>query len=433
MGLFDRFRRSDAETAIKSAAGVPAQGWLPILGATPSASGMMISQATAMQVSAVHACVTIRSEDTARCTPGLWRDLGDGRRAQLKPKDHPVARILRRPNRAQTWFEFCEQMEAAVLLRGNAYAVILRDGRGRPTELIPVNPDAVMVLEAVDGSVFYNTNRFGLWQIAMLRDLPPSIPAEDMFHLRGLSFNALVGASKIGLARDAIGVSLALEQQASRWMANGARPSFLLKIAKSLSDTAAKRLKAQFEGLFSGIQNVGSTAILEEGLEAQQLSLTSVDLEFLAQRGFQVEDIARFYRTPLHKLAKGDVAKGNMLQANQEYVNDAIMPACERWEQKLEQVFDLDDEGLEVELDEGNLLRADALTRNNIHRIAVLSGFGTVNEARREERLPPVEGGDVVRSPVNLAALGSDATGTAPDGAGRPNDGELPKDSVPTG
>jgi phage portal protein BeeE len=89
-----------------------------------------------------------------------------------------------------------------LLLRGNGYAAIRRDARGEPIELIPINPDAVMVLEAGDGSIFYNVNRLGLWQIAMLRDFPVAIPADDMFHLRGLSFNSLVGVSTIGLARD---------------------------------------------------------------------------------------------------------------------------------------------------------------------------------------------------------------------------------------
>jgi HK97 family phage portal protein len=433
MGLVDWTRRAFSAPTLKAASGVPAQGFLPTLGSTPSAAGVLISQATSMQVSTVHACVTIRSEDTARCTPGLWRVLDDGQRELVKAKDHPIARLLKRPNRAQTWYEFCEQMEAAVLLRGNAYAVIRRDGRGRPTELIAINPDAVMVLEAADGSVFYNVNRLGLWQIAMLRDFPVSIPAEDIFHLRGLSFNTLVAASRIGLARDAIGVAMGLEQQAARWMANGARPAGVLQTDKSLTKDAADRLKTSWNSLFSGIQNVGATAVLEEGLKWQSLSLSSVDLEFLNQRKFQVEEVARFYRVPPHKLAITDGLRGlNLPQADQEYVNDAIMPALERWEQKLEQVFDLDEEGLEIEFDERNLLRADITTRYNAYRIGVLSGFASPNEVRRSERLPPVDGGDEVRAPLNLAALGSDATGTAPDGAGRPASGELPADSVPT-
>lgn len=431
-GLASMTKRGDAGAmVIKSATGVPAQGFLPTLGSTPSAAGVLISQATAMTVSSVYACVSIRSEDVARCTPRLFRPLKDGSREQVL--DHPIAILFVRPNRVQNWFEFAEQMHAALLLRGNAYAVIRRNSRGRPIELIPVNPDAVMVLEAADGQIFYNVNRLGLWQIAMLRDFPVSIPAEDVLHLRGLSFNALVAASRIGLARDSIGVAMGLEQQQARWMNNGARPSGVLRTDKTLTEPAAKRLKDQWTSLFGGLQNTGSTAVLEEGLQWQALSLSSVDLQFIEQYKLKVSDVARFYRMPLHKLAITDGMRAlNQSQADQSYVNETIMPDLDRWEQKFMFCFDLDREGLEVDLDENALLRADVLTRYNLGRIGTLSGLTSPNEWRKSEKLPPVDGGDEVRAPVNLAALGSDMTGQSPDGAGRPAEGTIPADSVPT-
>ena len=113
-------------------------------------------------------------------------------------------------------------------------------------------------------------------------------------------------------------------------------------------------------------------------------------------------------------------AKLNQAQADQSYVNETIMPDLERWEQKFVQTFDLDAEGLEVDFDESSLLRADIMTRINIGRLGVMSGLLSPNEWRKSEKLAPVAGGDQVLAPVNLAALGSDLTGTAPDGAGRP-------------
>jgi HK97 family phage portal protein len=411
MGLFDRFRTKSA--------GVPAAGSMPLLGSLASTAGVVINQTTAMSVSAVYACVSIRAEDGARCTPTLWRVNDDGSRDAAK--GHPVQRLFRKPNRLQTWFEFYEQMQVALLLRGNAYAVILRDSRGNPAELIPCNPDAVQPLEASDGSLFYQISRVGLFQLAVLRDVPQRVPAEDVFHLRGMSFNATVGANRTGLARDSIGVTLGLEQQAARWMANGARPSFLLKSAKSLTKEAAERLKSTWERLFGGIQNVGATAVLEEGLEAQPLSISAVDLEFIAQRKLSIEDVTRWFRMPPHKIGVTDgLSKTNQAQADQDYVNNTIMPDLVRWEQKFVDCFDLDGDAYEVDFDEDELLRADVLTRLNVGRLGVLSGLLTPNEWRRREKLPPVKGGDEVRAPVNLAELGSDMTGTAPDGAGRP-------------
>jgi HK97 family phage portal protein len=421
------FSRKSSPTPVAAKSiggGVPAQGFLPTLGAIPSAAGVLISQATAMTVSTVYACVSIRSEDVARCAPTLRRPLKDGSFDVVT--DHPVAKLFKRPNRAQTWFEFVEQMQAALLLRGNAYAVILRDNRGRPKELIPVNPDAVMVLEASDGSIFYNTNRVGLFQIAALRDLPVAIPAEDMFHLRGLAFNITAGSGRLSFARDSIGLAMAQEQQAARWMQNGARPSGVLQIANTLTEPAAKRLQSQWASLFSGIQNVGAVPILEEGLEWKPMTLSAEDLEFLAQRKFSVEDVTRWFRMPPHKVGVTDAnSKLNQAQADQAYVNETIMPDLERWEQKFERAFDLDAEGLEVVFDESSLLRADIMTRVNVGRLMTLSGLAATNEWRRSERMGPVESlpkgpGWEVRAPLNTGPLGSDMTGVAADGAGRP-------------
>lgn len=430
MGLISRLFKTGSASVTKSSAGVPAQSYMPTLGSISSAAGVSISQATAMTESSVYACVSNRSEDVARCRPALWRPNPDGSRTQIT--DHPVARIFQRPNRIQTWFEFVEQMHAALLLRGNAYAVIIRDARGVVKELIPVNPDAVMVLEASDGSIFYNVNRVGLFQISVLRDFPSAIPAESIFHLRGLAFNVTVGVSRIGLARDVIGIALGLAQQAARWIKNGAFMSVLLKTAKTLSVTAAERLKTAWKDLFSGIDNVGATAVLEDGLDAVPLKLTSVDLQFIEQRKWQVAEVGRFYRMPGHKIGLTDGAsKLNLPQADQDYVNNTIMPDLERWEQKFTHTFDLDAEGLEADFDESALLRADILTRINVGRLGTLSGLTAANEWRKSEKLPPVPGGNEVRAPLNTAALGSDVTGTAPDNAGRPNAGEEPADSAP--
>lgn len=460
MGIFDRAARA---AMTRSSAAVPAYpGLIPPLGSVQSASGLLISQSTAMSVSTVYRAVAVRSTDVARCRPSLYVEANDGTRSKID--DHAIARIMVRPNRVQTWFEFIRDMWVAYLLRGNAYAAILRDRRGNPTELIYINPDAVLVLEASDGSWFYNVNRLGLFQIAMLRDFPVAIPAEDILHVRGIGFNLLVAASTIGLARDSIGLAMGQNLQASRWVGNGARPSGVLQTDKTLSKDASDRLKAQWEAFQAGVQNTGRTAVLEEGLKWQALQLTAVDLQFINQQQMSVQDIARFFGVPTRKLMQADTTRGStIIQEDQSYVNETVAPDLEMLEQRLVRTFDLDQEeaptdlavsrapyfagrtrsarrqnaaakvGLGVDLDESPLLRADPATRYNIGRIGILSGMISPNEWRRGERLPPVEGGDEIRAPVNLAALGSDMTGEAPDGAGRPPHGQAPSPGVPTG
>lgn len=418
----------------RASAGVPSYGMIPPLGSVQSASGLLVSQATAMAVSTVYACVRRRATDVARCKPSLYRVKKDGSRETIT--DHWVSDLFDRPNSQQNWFEWMEQMETGYLLRGNAYSPLRRNYRGQITELIPVNPDAVMVLEAGDGGIFYNVNRIGLWQIAMLREFPTAIYEEDMLHVRGLTFNSLVGVSTIGLARDAIGLAMGQDQQASRWVGSGARPSGVLESPKKLTDDAAKRLKATWNEMISGIQNVGKTAVLEDGVVWKQLQLTSVDIEFIQQRNFSVLEICRFFGVPPHKVGADSGTRSasmNISQQDQDYVNSTIMQDLVRWEEKLEQVFDLKAEGIHVDLDESQLLRADIMTRRNAARLGVLSGITTINEERLAEHLEPKEGGDTLLIPANTAALGSEMTGTGADGAGRPAGGNPPAPGVSTG
>ena len=440
MGFLSRM----AAPSQRAGSGAPSYGMIPPLGSIASVSGAMISQATAMTVSAVYACVNRLATDLARCSPYLYRRLSDG--SEQRDDEHPLNMLFDEPNRQQTWFEYDRQCWTSYLLRGNAASPIRRDGRGDPIELIPVNPDAVMVLEGSDGSVFYNVNRIGLWQMAMLRDFPTAIPSDDVFHLRDLTFNSLVGVSNIGLARDSIGLAMALEQQASRWIANGARPSTWLKANKPLTESAAKRLKTQFDDLFSGYQNTGKTVVLEDGMEPVALQLTSVDIQFIEQRKLQPEDVCRFFGVPPHKIGVGSDSRGatqNLAAQDQDYVNSAVTQRAENFETRFAWTFGLhrdakgrrmpSDERLRLKRDLSQLLRADVMTRANVSRINILSGKTTQNEERRADGLAPLDGGDRLMMPTNMAAEGSNITGQAPDGAGKPVDGTVGQGAAGTG
>lgn len=432
MGIFSKMFARTAPVE-KSAPGFPSTGGIiPPLGSSPTASGLLVSQATAMTNSVVWRCVTLRAQDIARCRPRLMTRDKAGNAVEVT--EHPIAALLRRPNRVQTWFEFMEQLTAFRLLRGNAYAVIIRDGRGTPKELIAVNPDAVMMLEATDGSLFYNVNRLGLFQIAMLQNLPQSIPAEDMLHFRGVTFNMLVGVSPISQARDEIALGMSQTQQASRWLGNGARPSGLLKTKGKLTQDAAARLKASWTAFISGTQNVGTTAVLEDGMDWQQVQFNSVDMEFTRSRDQQMHEIARFFGVPAWKLGGPDAVRSlDIPRAQQEYVNEVVAPDLDRMEQRLNETFDLTRDGLYVDFDEASLLRADTATQVSALRLAVLTSLMTPNEARKEMGLPSLPEGDKLLAPNNAAALGSDVSGTAPDGAGRPAGGNAPAPSAGSG
>lgn len=388
-----------------------------------SATGIPINQQTALQATTAMSCVRILSEDVSKMGPGLFSRRPDGGRDVLS--NHWLADLLWQPNDWQTWPEFCRQMVAAFLLRGNAFAVLVRDGRGQVTMMVPINPDRVALWESPDGSLFWMVTRAGLHELAVLRGQPLLIPYDDVFHLKDLSANGLIGLSPIALAREAIALSLAQEQQQARLMGNGARPSGILTTDKTLTKEVAARLKADWNELHGGLLNSGRTAVLEAGLKWQALSLSSVDLQFLQLRQFQVIEICRIFRVPPHMV--GDSSQRLMgsalVQLAQDYRNSTLTSHSDIWERRLDLTFGLRRQGMFVDFDETTLLKADLTARYTAYRVGRLSGWLTTNEIRLAEGLDPKDGGDTLMQPLNMGPVdGSDMTGVAPDGAGKPTE-----------
>jgi HK97 family phage portal protein len=386
--------------------------WWAEFGPTSTSSGgMSVTQITALQVSTVQACVTIRSEDVAKLPVHVYRKRADGGREIVT--DHPVERVLCRPNSYQSRFEFIEQMQVALMLRGNAYAVILRDGRGRPTDLIPISPDRVWIFEAPGGMVFYQVARRGAHETAVLGNEPLMIPSDDILHLRWMALdNSLYGASRIGLAREAIGLALSQQELAGRLSANSTNLGGVLTTEQKLSAEAAARLSKSWKEQKSGLRNAGDTAVLEQGLKWSPIGMTARDAEMIAARNFQVQDIARLFRMPIHKLGVMDKGIGSSLeQMDQDYMNSVVSSDLGRWESKLDQVFGLHEEGLFVEFDVSGFLRASLSARYASYRTGIVGMFLTPNEARRAEGLPDHPEGDTLYQPTNVAPIGFEPTG----------------------
>lgn len=383
-----------------------------------SPTGIAVTQITAMQQATVLACVSLLSEDVAKLPIHVYRAKKGGGKEIVA--DHPLERLLQKPNGWQNRLEFVEQMQAALLLRGNAYAAILRDGRGVPRQLVPVNPDQVLLFEAPGGEIFYNVMRSGLHQMAALSSLPLMVPSEDMFHLRWLSFNSLRGLSRISMGREAIALALAQEQQAARLFGNGARPGGVLQTDKKLTDDVIKRLRESWQENYGGVAASGKTAILEEGLKWQQLTLSQADAEALASRGWQAQDIARLFRVPHHKIGISGAREtsATVAQADQDYANNILSNHVTRWEEKLNEVFGLDADEVFVEFDIKRFLRADIAARYNAYRTGIVGMFLTPNEVRREEGLPDIEGGDTLYQPTNVAPIGFTPAGPSTTGPG---------------
>ncbi len=410
--------------------------WGDQLWSVPSVTGIAINQQTALNAAAVMACVTMIAEDVAKLPVALFRRIDeDGGRVRLKKKDHWLAPMLRKPNPWQNGMEFREMLMCGLIMRGNGYAVMPRNNRGIPIMFIPINPDRVALWEAQDGGLFYRVTPFGLHEMAMLQGMPFLIPYDDMLHIRGFSVNGLMGASRIALAREAIGLTLGQERQAAQWLGFGARPSGVLTTEQKLTDQTIARAKQNWKDLHAGLQNGGKTAILEAGLKWTPLTLTSTDMEFIASRQFQLQEIARAFRVPPHKIGElSRATNNNITQQSQEYVNDTISGYTSRWKYKFDERFDLDDDDLFLDFDFSAILEGDIVARYNAHRVGIMSGFLAPNEARHKEGLNPKtgheKGPDALQQPANMSAMGSQSSGTGADDGGGSGTGGRPEDGT---
>src|ERR1700674_2860359 len=413
-----------------------------------SAAGVPVNAVTALQYVAVLTCVSIIAEDLAKLPIRLMRRLPNGGKGAIDADDPGIklehaalARLLRKPNAWQTRFEWVEMEQFALALRSDAYAVIIRDDRGLPRQLVPIHPDRVTLFEAPGGEWFYAVARQGLHEMAVLADLPVLIHNDDMLHVRwGQTWHSLLGTSRVRLMREAIGVGIAQEQMAARTAGSGARPSGYLSTDKQLTTAAGIKLRDAWNASHGGWRNAGGTAILEDGVKWQQTAMSLVDAEFMKSREFQLEDVARGFRIPRFKVGL-PIERGDLIQLQQLYINDVIATWAERWVPKFEELGEVDGDEFFVEFDYAHFLKADILTRLTAMRLGVIGMILTPNEARRGEALPDVKGGDTLYQPVNVApigftlqsaagGLGSDLTG-APAEGGRGDPASPPATELP--
>lgn len=371
-----------------------------------SHSGIDVNSVSAMRHVVVMACVAILSEDVAKIPLGIFRRLPNG--GKEPARDHYLHALLRKPNEWQSAFEFKEMLQASLVLRGNGYAVAVRNGRGQPIRLVPVHPDRVGLYEAPDGSWFYWVTRNGLHELAMLRDVPLMVPSEDMLHLRWLpQWNSLLGSSRLSMVRESIGLSIGLEEHQARFVGQGARTGGVLSTESKLGKEARDMLREEWQKTKGGPRNSGATAVLEQGLKWQPLGLTMVDSQFIESRNFQIRDIARAFDVPPYKLAiEGENEGPAMVQMGQQYLNGPISSYCERWKVKAELFFELDGEDLFLDWDYGAFVKADLLSRFTAYRQGVGGPWMSVNEARRAEGLSNVPNGEDVLQATNMAPLG---------------------------
>jgi HK97 family phage portal protein len=370
-------------------------------GGIPSDAGVTVSPHIAENLSAVFACVQIIAETVGTLPLVVYQKLGDGVRGRKPDPSHPVSRLFfGDPNENQTAPEFIEMMTAHCLLRGNAYAEIIRDPRGQPVELVPFHPDWVSVVR------FAGTRRVA-YDVSMPEGGTRRLLPEEMLHLKDRSDDGIVGKSRLHRARETFATATATERFAASTFRNGASLSGVLSHPGELGEEPAKRLRKSFEDTYRGVDNAGRVAILEEGLKWQAISVSAEDAQMLESRRLGIENIARIYRVPPPVL--GDLTNGsynNVTELGRWFYAHTVQPWLVRWERLIERsLFSEAGRGAyEVEFDTDLLLRGDMLQRFQAYRIGREVGLYNANDLRGFEKLNPRTDPDaeVFLSPLNM-------------------------------
>ena len=397
-----------------------------------SSSGKVVNERTAMQTTAVYSCVRILSEAIASLPVHLYRYAGRGKE---RVYDHPLYYLLHdEPNPEMTSFVFRETLMSHLLIWGNAYAQIIRDGGGRVLGLYPLLPDKVEVDRDGKGELYYVYNRYS--------DENPNfgeygrvyLAPEDVLHIPGLGFDGLVGYSPIAMAKNAVGMTLACEEYGAGFFENGATPGGVLEHPGVLKDPA--KVRESWHAVYGGSKNAGKVAVLEEGMKYQQIGIPPEEAQFLETRKFQVDEIARLYRIPPHMV--GDLDKSsfsNIEQQSLEFVKYTLDPWVIRWEQSLQKALLLPQEKREyfVKLNVDGLLRGDYQSRMTGYSVGRQNGWLSANDIREMEDMNPIpaeEGGDLYLVNGNLCKL-EDAGLFAGKNLQEPPDGRMSRQGYP--
>lgn len=372
-----------------------------------SSAGKNVNERSAMQMTAVYSCVRILAEAVAGLPLHLYRYKEDG--GKERAIDNNLYHLLHdEPNKEMSSFIFRETLMTHLLLWGNAYAQIIRNGKGEVVALYPLMPNKIQVDRDENGELYYIYTRSSD-EAKTMEGVTVYLTPRDVLHIPGLGFDGLVGYSPIAMAKNAIGLAIATEEYGAKFFANGAAPSGVLEHPGTIKDPS--RLRENWNSTFGGSANSGKVAVLEEGMKYTPISISPEQAQFLETRKFQIDEIARIFRVPPHMV--GDLEKSsfsNIEQQSLEFVKYTLDPWVIRWEQSLSRALLNEDEKRKYffKFNLEGLLRGDYESRMSGYAVARQNGWMSANDIRELEnmdKIPAEEGGDLYLINGNMLPL----------------------------
>lgn len=370
-----------------------------------SDAGKTVVPETAIKVPVVYACVRVIAETIASLPLGVYERESAG---TSKAENHMLYSVLHdEPNAEMTSFQWRESMLANLLLWGNSYSQVLRNGRGKVTALYPLLASQMRVERS-------DTTGKLVYEYTTTKGQTIKLRPEDVLHIPGLGFDGLIGYSPIALEKNAVGLAIATEEYGSKVFANGATPSGVLTHPNTVKDI--KRVRDSWNAAYGGSSNAGKVAILEEGMTFSRISMPNNEAQFLETRQYQTEEICRIFRVPPHMI--GDLSHATFSNIEHQSIDFAvhtIRPWCVRIEQAMNRVLFSDREKSRyfVQFNLDGLMRGDYKSRMEGYSIGRQNGWLSANDIRALENMNPIpaeEGGDeylVNGNMISIKAAGS--------------------------
>ena len=368
-----------------------------------STAGENINEYTSLTYSAVFNAVTLISGSLGGSTPlNLMQQSGKKRVPALK---HPLYRIMHsRANPLMTAMALRETMIAHVLLWGNAYAEIVRNGLGEIVQLWPISPNRVNFFIGEDTQIYYEIT---------VDSQKVTLPRDRILHVPGLGFDGFQGYSVVTMARQSFGLGKAMETFGSLFFSQGTHPGVIISHpgTAGISEQAHKNLRDQLMTTYGGLGKTHRLMLLEEGMKIEKLGISNEDSQFLESRAFQIPEVARWFNLPPHKLKDLTKSSFNNIESEQSsFVIDGLLPWGIRFEQNYNMQLLTDKEqqsGLYFKHNFEGLLRGNSKDRAELYKMLWLNGMITENEVREKEELNPSDNplADELFVPLNMIPL----------------------------
>lgn len=365
-------------------------------------TGKRVSSQRAMRLTAVFACVRVLAESIGMLPCSLFKNTGKGKEKATSERIYKLLTL--KPNGYMTPQEFWELVILCLCLRGNFYAYKVK-ALGEVAELLPIDPGSVVPK--------LNSNWEPVYQVTFPDGTTDILGQDDIWHVRILTLDGLVGLNPIAYAREAISLGLATEEHGARLFGNGAVTSGVLRTEQQLSDSAYQRLKSDFEEKHQGLGNAHKPMILEMGLDWKSMALNAEDSQFLETRKFQLEEICRLFRVPMHMVQNTDRATfSNIEELGMGFINYSLVPYLTRIEQRINigLIRESKQGTYYAKFNVGALLRGDMKSRFDAYATAINWGMYSPNDCLELEDRNPRPGGDIYLTPMNMTTKPSDGS-----------------------